>query len=70
MEHGKLWHPPDDLGAYRPGDAGGLESEWASTSRFLGVANKGVGTRGGRVEGKGPCACPRPSRKIAQKGFP
>ena len=35
---------------------------------FLGVANKGVGTRGCGEEGKGPCACPRPSRKIAQKG--
>jgi len=42
MEHGKPWPPPDDLGVYRPGDAGGLESEWASTSRFLGVAYKAV----------------------------
>ena len=37
---------------------GAVERLGAYTGRLFGVAAKGVGTRGGGVEGRGPCACP------------
>ena len=55
--------PRNDLYLAAEQGQGAVERLGAYTGRLFGVAAKGVGIRGGGVEGRGPCACPEWGRR-------